>query len=137
MSVPEGKRTESQMSVFVKAHELAVHTAVVLANKKIFNPEIDETLINRIRGCGYDILAKALTANRIRADTNSINWQMRYRLQQETISLCDEMYAYINIAKKIYHVRNKKIVYWLKILSDTRALLQRWKENDIRRYGRP
>ena len=121
----------------MKAQALAAHTAFILSNPKVFDPSIDTELINRIRNCAYDIYAKAWSANKIRAETNTANRVMRYCLQEECITLCDEMMAYIGIAKAVFKLRRRKMKHWSGMIIEVRALLQGWKESDVKRYGQP
>ena len=114
-----------------------MHTAKILRNPKVFNPENDKVLIDRLRACAYDIYIKSWQANKIRAETNLMNRAMRYNLQEEAILMCDEMHTLIGIAKHVYHVRGRKIVHWSKMVTEVRALLQGWKESDVKRYGQP
>ena len=137
MSVPEGKRHKGRLEVHVKAQYLASYTAKILSNNKVFNPEVDEEIIRRIKCCAYDIYTMAWTANKIRADTNSINRKMRYQRQEEAILLCDEMLAYIGVAKQVFHLKSKRIKYWSGLILEVRSLLQKWKESDVSRYGQP
>ena len=137
MSVPEGQRHEGKLIVHVKARELSVYTVTILSNEKVFNPEIDQEVVSRLKNCAYDIFAKAWTANSIRAETNAINRNMRYRLQEESILLCDEMLAYIGIAKSVFHLKTKRCKYWGNKVIEVRTLLQKWKESDVKRYGQP
>ena len=125
------------MEVFRKAQEMASHTALILANDRIFNPKVDPKIIELIKESAYGINAKAWAANKIRAETNTFNRAIRYSLQEEAITMCDELLAYIGIAKKLFHVRSRKVKYWAKLVVDTRNLLQAWKESDVRRYGQP
>ena len=128
MSVPEPLRHKGR---------LAAHTALILKNPKVFDPEVDVELINRIRNCAYDIYAKAWAANKINAEGNTINRAMRYQLQEEAILTCDAMHAYIGIAKAVFHLKKRKMAYWSRMILETRALLQAWKESDVKRYGQP
>lgn len=137
MSVPEPERHKGKLEVHVKAQALTAYTALILKNPKVFDPEIDAELINRIRGCAYDIYVKSWSANRIRAETNATNRRMRYERQEEAILLCDELHAYIGIAKAVYHLRRKRMKYWSGLIMDVRNLLQAWKESDVERYGQP
>ena len=137
MSVPEPLRHKGRLEVHVKAQFLASYTAKILGNPKAFDPSIDAELIARIKNCAYDIYAKAWSANKIRADTNGINRAWRYGLQEEAILLCDEMHAYIGIAKQVYHLRTKRMRYWSGLITEVRGLLQGWKESDVSRYGQP
>ena len=118
MSVPEGRRYKGRMEVFVKAQFLASHTAKILKNPKVFDPTIDEELIRRIRGCAYDIYAKAWSANQIRAGGSPMNRAWRYGLQEEAILSCSEMLAYIGIAKQVFHLRSRKVIYWAGLIQE-------------------
>ena len=137
MSVPEGLRHKGRMEVFVKAQFMASHTAKILSNPNIFDPHTDEEIIKRIKGCAYDIYAKAWAANTIHAETCGMNRAWRYGLQEEAILLCDEMLSYIGIAKQIFHLKAKKVRYWTELITETKGLLQAWKESDVKRYGKP
>lgn len=137
MSVPEPIRHKGRLEVHVKAQALAAHTALILKNQKVFDPEVDIELINRIRNCSYDIYAKSWAANKINAETNEVNRNMRYQLQEEALLLCDQMHAYIGIAKAVFHLKKRKMNYWSRMIMEVRALLQAWKESDVKRYGQP
>ena len=135
LSVAEPLRHKGRLEVHVKAQFLATYTAKILKNEKIFNPEIDKNLIDRMRNCAFDIYIKAWQANKIRAETNYMNRAMRNNLQEEAILLCDELHASIGIAKQLYHLRNRRMKYWSGLITEVRALLQGWKESDVKRYG--
>lgn len=137
MSVAEPLRHKGRLEVHVKAQSLAAYTALILKNPKVFDPDVDTEIINRIRNCSYDIYAKAWSANRIKADANEINRITRYNLQEKSILLCDEMLAYIGIAKAVFHLRKKRMKYWSNMILEVRTLLQAWKESDVKRYGQP
>ena len=137
MSVPEGLRHKGRLEVHIKAQFLASYTAKILANEKVFDRKIDTEIIGRIKNCAYDIYAKAWAANKIHAETCSMNHAWRFGLQEEAILLCDEMLAYIGIAKQVFHLKAKRMKYWGGLIVEVRALLQAWKESDVRRYGNP
>lgn len=137
MSVPEPTRHKGRMEVFVKAQYLASYTAEILSNEKVFNPKIDDEIIRRIKQCAYDIYVKAWTANQIHAETGAYNRAWRYGLQEEAILLCSEMLAYIGIAKQVFHLRRKRMKYWSGLILEVNAMLQAWKESDVKRYGKP
>lgn len=100
MSVPEPLRHKGRLEVHVKAQYLASYTIKILSNSKTFPAEVDYVLTDRIKGCALDIYAKAWSANKINAETNSVNREMRYKLQEEAILLCSEMLSYIGVAKQ-------------------------------------
>lgn len=137
MSVAEPLRHKGRLEVHIKAQFLAVYTFKILTNENIFDPNVDRALIERIRECAYDIYIKSWQANKIRAETNEVNRAMRYKLQEEAILLCDEIHACIGIAKSVFHLRQRRMKYWSGLITETRRLIQAWKESDADRYGQP
>jgi len=85
MSVVEPERHKGRLEVHVKAQALAAYTALIVKNQKVFDPEVDEDLIKRIKSYSMDIYEKAWAANKINAETNQINRAMRYQLQEEAL----------------------------------------------------
>ena len=105
MSVVEPERHKGRLEVHVKAQALAAYTALIVKNPKVFDPEVDEDLIKRIKSYSMDIYEKAWAANKINAETNQINRAMRYQLQEEALLCCDRLHADIGIAKSVFHLR--------------------------------
>lgn len=136
MSVPEGKRHSGRLEVHLKAQALASYTAKILSNEKIFDPKVDPEIIRRIKGAAYDIYALLWTANKIHAETGPINRELRFRKQEEAYLLCDEMLAYIGVAKQVFHLRSKRMKYWAGLIVEVQRLIQGWKESDVKRYGK-
>lgn len=56
MSVPEPERHKGRMEVHVKAQSLAAHTAKIVGNPNVFNPENDPLLIEEIKWYARSIL---------------------------------------------------------------------------------
>lgn len=137
MSVPEPLRHKGRLEVHVKAQYLASYTIKILANNKKFPPEVDGELVKRIKDSAISIYVKTWSANKINATTNKVNREMRYRLQREAWMLCNEMLAYIGIAKQVFHLREKRMMYWSWLITSTQALIQSWIDSDVERYGQP
>lgn len=137
MSVVEPERHKGRLEVHVKAQALTAYTALIVKNQKVFDPEVDEDLIKRIKSYSMDIYEKAWAANKINAETNQINRAMRYQLQEEALLCCDRLHADIGIAKSVFHLRKRRMKYWSGLITEVRALLQAWKESDVKRYGQP
>ncbi len=137
MSVVEPERHKGRLEVHVKAQALAAYTALIVKNPKVFDPEVDEDLIKRVKSYSMDIYEKAWAANKINAETNQINRAMRYQLQEEALLCCDYLHADIGIAKSVFHLRKRRMKYWSGLITEVRALLQAWKESDVKRYGQP
>lgn len=98
---------------------------------------MDEELVRRIKSCAIDICVKAWSANKLNASTNIVNRNLRYKLQREAWMLCNDMATYIGIAKHVFHLREKRILYWNSLITSEQALLQAWIESDVERYGQP
>lgn len=137
MSVVEPERHKGRLEVHVKAQALAAYTVLIVKNPKVFDPEVDEDLIKRIKSYSMDIYEKAWAANKINAETNQINRAMRYQLQEEALLCCDCLHADIGIAKSVFHLRKRRMKFWSGLITEVRALLQAWKESDVKRYGQP
>ena len=127
MSVPSGKRTEPKLAVLTKARETTIHTIRVLSNIKIFNPDVDPILIDRMKRCAYAITEKSHIANKINANLSKEDKERRLKLQTEAINLCDILIVDIGLSKSIWHVKARKIEYWVGLVVETRKLLQGWK----------
>lgn len=137
MSVPEPLRHKGRLEVHVKAQYLASYTIKILSNNKTFPPDLDSELVRRIKNCAINIYVKAWSANKINASTNKINRKMRYELQREAWTLCNEMLACIGIAKQVFHLREKRMKYWGGLITEEQALIQAWIDSDVERYGQP
>lgn len=137
MSVPEPMRHKGRLEVHIKCQYLASYTIKILANEKTFPPEVDSELVSRIKNCAIDIYAKTWSANKLNVKSNEIDRAMRYQLQREAWNQCNEMLAYIGIAKQVFHLRAKRMKYWGGLITEAQRLIQGWIESDAIRYGRP
>ena len=117
------------------ARELAIHTIKICNNKNIFKPEYQSALTNRIIAIAVDIYTNAWGANNILVGDNAENWHERHRLQELAANECNRLIALIQIAKTLFHLRQKKVKYWGNMTLKTRNYIQKWKEKDIERYG--
>jgi hypothetical protein len=92
-------------------------------------------LTNRIIAIAVDIYTNAWGANNILVGDNAENWHERHRLQELAANECNRLIALIQIAKTLFHLRQKKVKYWGDMTIKTRNYIQKWKEKDIERYG--
>lgn len=125
------------MKVHDRARELASYTAKICSNEKVFTPAVNAELVKRIKNYAYDIHEKAWAANKLRADTSHVERELRYTAQVEAIELCERLLSAINVAKSVFHLRSKRIKYWSEKVREVETLLQKWKESDVSRYGKP
>ena len=65
MSVPVNKRTPGKLEVCIKSRDLAVYTLKITKNKKIFDAEYQDAIIDKIISTALNIHTFVWTANNI------------------------------------------------------------------------
>lgn len=65
MSVPENSRTKSKLEVCVKAHDLCCYTLQITSNDKVFTPQFQRALTDRIVAVAIGIHTDCWNANNI------------------------------------------------------------------------
>lgn len=99
--------------------------------KDINNPPQPQ-LIAKIRETVLDIYMSAFSANEVYLNKN--NYQHRRNLQDKSISKCNELLALIELSVPIFHIWPKRYDYWTGQIVLVRNQLQKWKENDYKRF---
>lgn len=115
-----------------KARDLSAHTIKICSNKNIFTEEYSY-LVQKIVDISVNIYLSARRANNIRVVTVTDGSHRRV-YQDVAINECDELLALIDLAKRVFHLRSSKVVYWISLVEDTKALLIRWKDSDLKRF---
>ena len=124
-----------QLEACQKAMDLAVHTIQICKNKNIFTEEYQDALTNDIIKCAKDIYVYAWDANNIYVTPDNGRWETRKRMQLIAINKCNELLALINIARRLFHLKGKKVRYWSQLTIDTRQMLHKWYESNAKKYG--
>ncbi len=133
MSVPEGKRGESKLEIFVKAKDLATYTVKICCNENVFLPKYQNALTNDIIRSAKDIYVWCWSANNIRV-VDKDRYKERSDLQRKAHRECNNLLALIQIAGTVFHLRNKRLKYWGTKILDVRNMITKWYENDKIRY---
>ncbi|MBR2390521.1 MAG: hypothetical protein IKA94_06975, partial [Mogibacterium sp.] len=47
---------------------------------------------------------------------------------------CDTLIAELDIAKRIFHLSSRRVVYWAGKTMECREYIMRWKESDVKRF---
>ena len=124
-----------QLEACQKAMDLSLHTIKICSNKKIFAEEYQGALTDDIIRCAKDIYIFAWDANNIYVTKENGNIELRERLQKQAISKCNELLALINIARRLFHLKESKVRYWSQMTIDTRKLIRKWREANVKQYG--
>ena len=133
-NVPD-TQANRQLEACEKAMNLALHTIKICSNKKIFTVEYQEALTNDIIRCAKDIYIYAWNGNNIYVRPDNGRWKDRERYQLAAIAKCNEMLALINIARRLFHLKGKKVRYWTRLTIDARMMIRKWHEAGVKQYG--
>ncbi len=133
MSVPESQRGKGKFDVIINALYLAQYTITITKNKNIFLPEYQSALTDDLIRSAKDIYINAWKANNIRV-TSQEDWKERKHLQELSILECNSLLATIQLAKKVFHLKSKRIKYWGELTIKARDGIRAWKESDTKRY---
>ncbi len=136
MSVPESKRSQGKLEVITKTLDLATYTLTITSNKKIFKPEYDHSITDKLNETATNIFVDCWTANNVRVITPE-HLKVRTELQQRAARNCNVLLALIQLAKKLFHLDTKRVRYWGNKILDCRNLIRAWREADIKRYDKP
>ena len=102
--------------------------------KKIFLPEYKETITDRLLDTSMSIYLNAYRANNINASKDVRKWNERDSRQRAAISMCGDLLALINLAKRAFHLRSNKVNFWIGKVVSAKKLLIKWNEADYGRY---
>lgn len=133
MSVPESQRGKGKFDVIINALYLAQYTITITKNKNIFLPEYQSALTDDLIRSAKDIYINAWKANNIRV-TSQEDWKERKHLQELSILECNSLLATMQLAKKVFHLKSKRIKYWGELTIKARDGIRAWKESDTKRY---
>ena len=77
------------------------------------------------------------TANNIRVteERKKELWSWRSKLQYQAILDCNNLLAYIGLARRVFHLREKRVEYWSGKAIEARNYIKKWRESDKQRYG--
>jgi hypothetical protein len=114
------------------ALNLNVHTIKICSNPKVFDEKYQK-FIDKTIDCATDIFMSANTANNIRV-TDEESKRTRLGLEHKAIIYCNNLLSYINIAQRLFHLRGRKVNYWVGMTLETRTLLGKWYKADKQRY---
>ena len=133
MSVPVNKRSHGKLEVCVKAHDLCCYVLKITATKKIFSTEYQESLTDKIIETAINIHTMCWCANNVLVN-NADDLKHRQELQEKAAIQCNLLLSLMDIAKTIFHLETKRIIYWGTLTMETRKLIRAWKESDAERY---
>lgn len=133
MSVPKSKRSEGQLTVLVKANELATHTIKICSNEKNFPKHYRWCITNKIVDSALDINNYITMANAVFVtDKNDV--ALRKQFQTKAIAASYALLSMMDIAYRTFGIESKKIEYWTGLVIEVQNYLRNWKKSDAERY---
>lgn len=139
MAVPVGQRNvaDTPATRYLVAGEmartLALHSIRLSMNERVFTPQLRDVFTMDMVNSAKRIVICTYRANAIRVE-NADDWKRREALQREAIARCSDMLCYVSMARALFHIRGKKIVFWTKLVIETQDKLKNWHEKDRQRY---
>ena len=134
MSVPVNQRTQGKLEVCVKAHFLCCYTLQITANPKVFIPDFQRSLTDKIINTAIDIHTLCWSANNILVNSPE-DLKERTACQDRAAIRCNVLLSLIEIAKSIFHLSSKRVTYWAGLAIETRNLIRSWRASDLKRYS--
>lgn len=125
-------RGEGKFDTLTKALRLASYTTDITDNKKVFTPDHEKTT-EKIINLAWNIYHRARIANDIRVEIAD-DLMERRKLQNQAIAECDQLLTAIQIAKRVFHLRLKRIKFWGEMVEEVKNHLKKWRESDADRF---
>ena len=134
MSVPVSKRNENQtLKTLLLAMDLAYYTIKICCNENVFLPKYRNAVTDDLIRLAKDIYINCRTANGIRVTTQD-DLDLRTGYQLRAKADCDTLIAELDIAKRVFHLSGRRILYWAGKTMECREYIVRWRESDVRRF---
>lgn len=141
MSVPKGKRKESELVVITEADKLVTYTIRICSNEKKFPKRYRWCLTKNIVGAAVTMKENISKANSVHVNDKE-SYILRRTYQQRAIAELAAMHASMDVAFRVFSglrsVTNEKseinIVFWTTQLETVKKLLLAWKKKDTERY---
>lgn len=134
MSVPVNQRTQGKLEVAVKARDVAVYTLQITKNKKIFTEDYQEAVTDKIITTALNIHCLVWAANNINV-TSYEAMAERFALQEKAAAQCNVLLSLIDIAKPLFHLASKRVMFWGGMVIEARNLIRSWHNADRKRYA--
>lgn len=133
MSVRANERNQGELTVIVKAKEMAAHTLHITSNEKVFPKRYRLSLTNKIVDKAFEIYTLLYEANEIYPH-NAGELEMRQNKQRQAMAYCRSMMAMIDIAKEAFNISTDKVAYWARMIFEVRTLAAAWFRKDADRF---
>jgi hypothetical protein len=133
MTVPVNKRKESKLEVLVKTEKLMRHTINCTTSKVFVESSFGYPLSIEMQELSIAIHISCCDANNIRVVDRETAIERR-NLQKHAFNCCKKLISRLTTSHTLFHLRGRKVKYWLGLITDAMNLIKKWKDNDSIRY---
>ena len=138
MSVTVDQREEGKFSLAVKAEFLASYTLEITANENVFVPEYRRGLTDDIIETAKNIYLGIREANDVTVRMGTRfqlkDYADRNELQREALRNCKRLLYLIDLAHRRFHLSNKRVKYWGKLVKNVKDRIHGWIDDDTERF---
>lgn len=121
---------DKELKVIIKAKELMKYTYTVTSNCKNFPKKFRHSMVDRMQLKTMDIYETLYEANRTNINTEK---GLRIRHQGKAVNYCDELMAYIELAKELNIIDIQRMEYWSSLAADVKHMTLAWLKKDRER----
>lgn len=133
MSVRANERKQGDLTVIIKAKELAAHTLKVTSNEKVFPRRYRFSIVNKMQDKAFSIVANLIEANEILPRTKS-EYEHRRLLQRKAMAECRSLATLIDISKETFQISTDRCSYWARMIFEIRTMTAAWFKKDEERF---
>ena len=132
--VRQDQRTKSRFELADKALDLATYTIDITHNEKIFDPKY-QRVIDEIVYYATVIYHSIRVANDINVKGGEKRKaEARTKLQYDALDCIEPLKSDIMIAKKLFHLKTKRVCYWTSQVDTIKEMLSGWIQSDKEKY---
>lgn len=113
--------------------DLAYYTIKICCNENVFSPKYKNAVTDDLIRLSKDIYINLRTANGIKVETAE-DLKLRAGYQLRAKADCDTLIAELDIAKRIFHLSSRRVVYWAGKTMECREYIMKWRESDVKRF---
>lgn len=133
-NVRSKQRSDHRFTVSDVVLDLYEHTTTVTSNPNIFTARF-QSLTDKIDNEAAMIYHLCRSANEDYDNRIKEEAEMRIAMQREALKRCMWLKTYIGLAKKRFHLRAGKVIFWNKKVNAAMEKIKAWNQAEIRNYN--
>ncbi len=134
MAVPKSKRSEGQLSVLVKANDLAAYTIEKCSNEKNFPKRYRWCMTSKLINEALEINNYIVKANAVYVVSRN-DIELRKQFQTKAIASSYALLSMMDLAYRIFGIESSVIEHWTGLVIEVQNYLRNWKKSDAERYS--